>query len=107
MSFESTSYDPELLDDDDAFPIPKIWVVEKSSGLPLLSLMVFPDESVIVKYGWPFSTSIDWMVPVTVELFESLELVPVETVATLPMSEAACMTPKLLWNDWKSFESCS
>ena len=43
-----------------------------------------------VRKRWSFCTSIDWMMPVTVDAFEPVELVPVLTVAALPMSEAAC-----------------
>ena len=100
----STVYCPEL---EDAEPIPTICVVENNSGLPLPSVSVCPFDPVIVKYGWPFSTSIDEIVPVTVEVLLLPELdVPVFTVACLPINDAACMTPKLLWNDWKDEVSC-
>jgi len=41
--------------------------VEKRSALPLLSVYTFPLESVIVKYGCPFCTSTEAIVPVTVD----------------------------------------
>jgi hypothetical protein len=69
-------------------PNPTIWVVEKSSGLPLVPVMGLPLESVSVKYGCPFCTLTEEIVPVTVDELLLLLEVPVFTMACFPINEA-------------------
>ena len=79
---------------------------ENSSGLPLLSVIVLPVESVIVKYGAPFCTSSELIVPVTVELLLVDEPVPRLTVADFPINDAPCITAKVLWKAWNEAVCC-
>jgi hypothetical protein len=95
----------------DAGPRPMMLLVANSNGFPLLSARVCPEAFVMVKYGSPFCTSIDEMIPETVllELGELLDEddVVVLTVAAMPTSEADCITAKLLWNAENELVSCS
>ena len=69
-------------------------------------VIVWPEAFVIVKYGEPFCTWTELIVPWIVELLLLDEAVPVLTVATFPINEAPCITAKVLWNDWNEDVSC-
>jgi hypothetical protein len=91
----------------DPLASPTIWLVENNSGLPLLSVSVCPFDPVMVKYGCPFFTETDAIVPVTVDELLLVLAVPVFTVADFPISEADWRTAKLLWNAWNAWDSCA